>query len=75
MNFYLYTCIKMYKLRDWIDETKLTNDLSCNDRAVEYLENHEDLIDNYYIFNNENAIHIIEKRIQYDIHGNVFFKE
>jgi hypothetical protein len=61
----------MYKLRDWVDETKLTNDLSCNDRAVEYLEKHELLIDNDYIFENGNAIHIIEQRIQHDIHGNV----
>jgi len=56
----------MYKLRDWVDETKLTKSLSSNERAVEYLENHELLIDNIFIVENENAIHIIEKRIQYD---------
>jgi len=63
-----YLCIwfKMYKLRDWVDETRLTISLSCNDRAVEYLENHEHLIDNYHIFKNENAIHIIEKRMKYE---------
>jgi len=61
----------MYKLRDWVDETQLTNKLSCNDRAVEYLENHEHLIDNEVIFRNTNAIHIIEKRIQYDKHYNI----
>jgi len=55
----------MYKLRDWVDETKLENTLSRNERAVEYLENHELLIDNAYIFMNVNAIHMIEKRIHY----------
>jgi len=55
----------MYKLRDWIDETRLKHTLSINERAVEYLENHELLIDNFWIFRNENAIHIIEKRIPY----------
>jgi len=59
----------MYKLRDWVDETKLSKRLYINERAVEYLENHEHLIDNHNIFFNENAIHIIEKRIQYDMHG------
>jgi len=59
----------MYKLKDWVDETRLTNSLSSNERAVEYLENHEHLIDDEYIFKNENAIHIIEKRIQYDNYG------
>jgi len=53
----------MYKLRDWVDETRLTNNLSYNERAIEYLENNMHLIDNYCILNNENAIHIIEKRI------------
>jgi len=57
--------IKMYKLRDWVDETRLTKRLSSNERAVEYLEQHEHLIHDYYILLNENAIHIIEKRIQY----------
>jgi len=56
----------MYKLKDWVDERKLKCTLSKNERAVEYLESHEHLIDNYYIFQNENAIHIIEKRIEYD---------
>jgi hypothetical protein len=54
----------MYKLRDWIDETKLTKSISRNERAVEYLENHELLIDDLYIFGNEHAIHIIEKKIK-----------
>jgi len=57
----------MYKLRDWVDETKLMNTLSCNERAVEYLENHTYLIDDIYICNNENAIHIIEKRVSNNI--------
>jgi len=39
--------------------------LSCNERAVEYLENHEHLIQEYDICMNINAIHIIEKRIKY----------
>jgi len=65
----------MYKLRDWVDETRLTNDLSCNERAVEYLENHELLIDNSWIFGNENAIHIIEKRIQNDIGGIIHYNK
>jgi hypothetical protein len=59
----------MYKLRDWVDESKLKKSLSCNERAVEYLENNDHLIDNVHIFKNENAIHIIEKRIQYDDYG------
>jgi len=59
----------MYKLRDWVDEIQLTNHLSGNERAVEYLESHELLIDDFYIFKNENAIHIIEKRLQYDKYG------
>jgi hypothetical protein len=63
----------MYKLRDWVDETRLTNDLSCNERAVEYLENHEHLIDNKWIFVNKNAIHIIEKRIDYDKYCNISY--
>jgi len=65
----------MYKLRDWIDETRLTNNLSCNERAVEYLEKHEHLIDDEYIFCNEHAIHIIEKRIQYDEYGDVNYNK
>jgi len=60
----------MYKLKDWVDETQLTTTLSWNERAVEYLENHEHFID-MDIFQNENAIHIIEKRIQYDEYGYV----
>jgi len=56
----------MYKLRDWVDETKLDCTLSKNERAVEYLESHESLINDTMIFGNENVIHIIEKRIQYD---------
>jgi hypothetical protein len=56
----------MYKLRDWADETKSTHLLSRNVRAVEYLESHEYLINDNYIFTNEEAIHIIEKRIQND---------
>jgi hypothetical protein len=59
----------MYKLRDWVDETKLAKGLSCNERAVEYLENHEHLIDYYNIFKNPNAIHIIEKNIHLDKHS------
>jgi len=51
------------------DESKLTNWLSSNERAVEYLENHELLIDDYWIFINENAIHIIEKIIKYYKHA------
>jgi len=75
MNFYLCICIKMYKLRDWVDETQLTKNLSLNERAVEYLENHENLIDNCNIFENENAIHIIEKRIKYDKRGSVNYNK
>jgi hypothetical protein len=62
----------MYKLRDWVDETKLTPLLSRNERAVEYLEKHKHLIDNCEIFQNENAIHIIEKRIKHDKYDCVF---
>jgi len=58
----------MYKIQNWIDETKLNKSLSINERAVEYLENHEYLIDDR-IFLNVNAIHIIEKRIQDDKRG------
>jgi hypothetical protein len=75
MKKYLCIWFKMYKLRDWVDETKLTYSLSRNTRAVEYLESHEYLIDDIYIFNNENAIHIIEKRIQYDTFGYVNFNK
>jgi hypothetical protein len=59
----------MYKLRDWVDETQLTKELSFNGRAVEYLKKNKHLIDNYKIFQNENAIHIIEKRINNDDDG------
>jgi len=69
-NIYV-NVIKMYKLRDWVDETQLTHNLSYNERAIEYLESHEHLIRKNHIFLNENAIHIIEKRIQDDIHGYV----
>jgi len=65
MKKYLYIWFKMYKLRDWVDETRLTH-LAENNRAGEYLENHEYLIDNMWIYLNEDAMHIIEKRIQYD---------
>jgi len=65
----------MYKLLDWVDETRLTNKLSCNERAVEYLENHEYLIDDFWIFQNENAIHIIEKRIMRDKYCNINFNK
>jgi len=61
----------MYKLKDWVDETRLTKQLSCNERAIEYLENHELLIDYECIFQNVNAIHIIEKNIQYCNHGKI----
>jgi len=67
--------IIMYKLRDWIDEKRLTNALSCNERAIEYLENHEDLMDDTWIFRNEHAIHIIEKRIEYDKCGYVNYNK
>jgi hypothetical protein len=66
MNFIYVYGLKMYKLRDWVDETQLTKSLSCNERAVEYLEKHEHLIDNVSILENVNAIHIIEKRIKCD---------
>jgi len=68
MKNILCICIKMYKLRDWVDETQLCETLSDNERAVEYLENHEHLIVENNIFKNENAIHIIEKRIQKDFY-------
>jgi hypothetical protein len=63
MNFYLSIYSNMYKLRDWVDCKLLTKRISIHERAVEYLEKNEHLIDNS-IFNNENAIHIIEKRIK-----------
>jgi len=53
----------MYKLRDWIKGERLTSELSGNERAVEYLENHSNLIDKCHIFENVNAIHIIEKKL------------
>jgi len=56
----------MYKLRDWVDETQLIYSLSINERAVEYLENHEHMIFNNYIYMNVNAIHIMEKRMHFD---------
>jgi len=65
----------MYKLRDWVDEDELCETLSMNERAVEYLENHERLIDIFLIFQNEQAIYIIEKRIQYDEYGDVNFNK
>jgi hypothetical protein len=65
----------MYKLRDWVDETQLTKELSCNERAVEYLENHELLIDDDEIFKNENAIHIIEKIINKNISGSIIYNK
>jgi hypothetical protein len=60
-----YVCIYiiMYKLRDWVDKTRLTTYLSRNERAIEYLEQNEHLISDS-IFANNNAIHIIEKRIE-----------
>jgi len=61
----------MYKLKDWVDETQLTKTLSLNKNAVEYLEGHEYLIDDNYILENENAIHIIEKRIKSDNAGHI----
>jgi hypothetical protein len=61
----------MYKLRDWVDESNLTHSLSLNERAVEYLENNELLIDDDYILRNINAIHIIEKRIKLDKYGDL----
>jgi hypothetical protein len=65
----------MYKLQDWVDETKLTNHISLNVQAVEYLESHEYLIDDYDILKNENAIHIIEKRIQYDEYSDINYNK
>jgi len=61
----------MYKLRDWINPGLITQRLSFNVRAVEYLEKHEHLIINDAILLNENAIHIIEKRINAGVHTNV----
>jgi len=65
----------MYKLRDWVDETQLDRNLSLNERAVEYLENHEHLIYNYLIFQNEEAIHIIEQKINHDKHGYINYNK
>jgi len=65
MKKYLCIWFKMYKLRDWVDKKRLKGGmLSCNERAIEYLENHERKIDHFYILLNEEAIHIIEKIIK-----------
>jgi len=61
----------MYKLRDWVDETRLIVTLSRNARAVEYLKKHEHLIDDCSILYNVNAIHIIEKRINNNNYGHI----
>jgi len=65
----------MYKLRDWVDETQLKCSLYSNERAVEYLENNDHVIDYNHVFINENAIHIIEKRIQYDKFGYINYNK
>jgi hypothetical protein len=75
MNFYLCIWFKMYKLRDWVDETRLMFTLSRNECAVEYLENHKYLIDNLEIFKNNYAMNIIEKRIQYDVYNRVNYNK
>jgi hypothetical protein len=65
----------MYKFKDWVDESQLTYHLSCNERAVEYLENHDHVTDFNHVFINENAIHIIEKRIHYDKFGYINYNK
>jgi hypothetical protein len=54
-----------------VDTTKLTNRLSLNERAVEYLEKNEHLIHRYSILFNLNAIHIIEKNFTSDPFGDL----
>jgi len=53
----------IYKLKRWVNQDKLEPSLSANVRAIEYLEKHKNLIDDEYIYKNENAIHIIEQII------------
>jgi len=65
----------MYKLRDWVDGTRLKDTLSSNVKAVEYLEKHERLINCHYICENEEAIHIIEKRIKHNKHHNINYNK
>jgi hypothetical protein len=64
-----------YKLRSWIDETKLTYFLSCNENAVEYLKNNPGLINDHLIFRNANAMDIIEERIEYDIENSINYNK
>jgi hypothetical protein len=51
----------MFKLRDWIDESNLSDYLSCNPRAIKYLEENPDMIDWFLLSRNPEAVSIIEK--------------
>jgi hypothetical protein len=71
----VYYVLNMYKLRDWIDKDKLTNRLSCNVNAVDFLENNMHLVDAYYIYFNINAITILEKKIGCDNYSLINYNE
>jgi hypothetical protein len=51
---------KMFKLCNWIDETKLTIHLSLNPRAMKYLEEHPDKMAWHLLSQNPEAIHLLE---------------
>jgi hypothetical protein len=73
-NIYVYGC-KMYKLKNWVDDEQLTVTLSSNERAAEYLECHEHLIDDHAIFENEHAFHIAVKRIKRKNYDNLNYNK
>jgi len=59
---------RIYMLRDWIDVERLNYYLSGNVRAADYLQKNVHLIDDEYIFLNEDAIDIIQRRISNDFY-------
>ena len=54
----------IWKLRDWIDETKLDNSyLSRNLNAIDYLKKNPDKIDWFYLSFNPNAIELLKENL------------
>ena len=56
---------KVYKLKSWIDKSKLDWDcLTLNPNAITLLEKNFDRIDWNYLSSNINAIHLIEQNFE-----------
>jgi hypothetical protein len=53
----------MFKLLNWIDECQLTNHLSLNPRATQYLQENSYKMSWYHLSQSPQAIHLLERNI------------